>query len=497
VRQARLCWPPVEVVSFPLALLPLIALLSVGCRVDTDAFQKRLFACGTGANDPLCGTDSHGEPMTCFAARSLGGTFDFCTEKCEQPMSLPDENAVCVQGNAKLKACDPTTDQGPDGGVSGPGPCGDPQLGCMRTDVVPYPGAAEEGVCVTGHPCLDDKDCGDPVKSTCAATFLQQLYDHASAANLHGDHLYCLQKGCKLGSSYCSPGESCLPNFIPPVANPPDICVPNCDSHDQCPPNFFCYRKNSGPANPPICIPGLLGFVCSSDVDCMMGKCMSDDDPPGQGLNLCTIPCARDSDCTVYDSLQGRFVCSPDGHCITPEAYRGASCNVDDDCVRDVGTVCVWPPPGPTDDPKNQGTCLRPCMGDPTSPTCEARGQIGHTCLPFVSKTTGTTAVCYPGYFGLPCADQSQCAVPELQCPGGLNFCTRVCANDGDCEGDRWTAGQSYCAGNFCAPLTADGKECQMDNECASKHCVAAGAGVVTSPPPAKKVCAVTGATSP
>jgi hypothetical protein len=450
---------------------------ALSCKVDTAAFQARLFACDTGANDPLCGKDANGNPMTCFAARPIGGT-DFCTESCgDTPMSLPDENAVCVQGGAKLKACDPTTDtpQAP-----APGPCGNAQLGCLRTNVIPSAGVADEGVCVTEHPCLVDKDCRDTVKSTCAATFLQKLYAGAPAEKLHADHLYCLQQGCEKGNSSCSPGEACLPNFIPPAANPPDICVPYCGSNDECPPNFFCYRKNSGPANPPICIPGLLGFVCSSDVDCLMGTCVNDNDPdPGHGLSLCTSSCGRDEDCEIYDSLQGRFVCSADNRCITPEAYRGASCNTTADCSRDIGTICVWPP-GTTDATSSQGTCLRPCNADRT---CAPRGGIGQGCLPFVDATLAIRPVCYPGYFETPCRDQSACAVKELQCPGELSICTIVCTNDADCFGNRWTAGQAYCAGSFCVPLINDGAPCDLDSHCASGKCDPTGCHAsVTSP---------------
>lgn len=272
-----------------------------------------------------------------------------------------------------------------------------------------------------------------------------------------------------------------MPKFIPDAAHPPDICVPNCDSHLRCPPNFFCYKKNSGPANPPICIPGLLGFVCGSDVDCLMGRCQTDNDPPDHGLSLCTIPCARDSDCDIYDSQQGRFVCSQDGRCVTPEAYRGASCNTTDDCSRDIGTVCVWPPSSPPtpNNPRNQGTCLRPC--DPTTFSCTARGGIGHTCLPFVGKDLAKALVCYPGYFGYPCFTSTACAVEELKCIGmdlsDMNdpkpgICTITgCAVDNDCRTNRWTEGNAYCVAGVCSPLIADGESCDLDAHCASGTC--------------------------
>ena len=150
-----------------------VAALAGGCRVDADEFQRRVFHCDTAAPDPLCGTDKDDQPMTCFAARQLGGA-DFCTQMCgDEPMSLPDDNAVCVQGNAKLHACDPTVADS----------CGQREFGCLRTDVL-----SDEGVCVTMTPCLTDDNCHDPVRSTCAATFLKDLYAGAGDA-LHADHL--------------------------------------------------------------------------------------------------------------------------------------------------------------------------------------------------------------------------------------------------------------------------------------------------------------------
>ena len=173
--------------------------LAGGCSVDEGAFQARVFACDTAAKDPRCGKDLRdGKPMTCFPASQLDGT-DFCTPSCDAPMSLPGENAVCVQGAAKLAFCNPEDDL-----PEQPSPCG-PDLACLRTDVT-----SDEGVCVTMQPCTADSDCPNPVRSTCAATFLHQLY--AQNPEIHSDHLYCLQKNCVAGGSACAPGQSCLPD---------------------------------------------------------------------------------------------------------------------------------------------------------------------------------------------------------------------------------------------------------------------------------------------
>ena len=113
---------------------------------------------------------------------------------------------------------------------------------------------AEEGICTTMIPCTEDKDCKDPVRSTCAATFLTQLY--SKNTTLEADNLYCLQKNCQSGASSCSPGQSCLPLLVPAAAHPPDICVPNCDSAQNCPPNSGLLPADLGTGQPGDLHPG-------------------------------------------------------------------------------------------------------------------------------------------------------------------------------------------------------------------------------------------------
>ncbi len=414
--------------------------LGGGCHVDEDAFQERVFHCDTSAPDPLCGEDAEGEAMTCFPASQLDGS-DFCAKSCGEPMSLAAEDAVCVQGGAKLRACRPSDTTTPGG------PCGRTDLGCLRTDVT-----SDEGVCVTMQPCTADDDCPNPVRSTCAATFLTGLY---AAAPLQADHLYCLQKGCVSGGSSCAPGQSCLPKLVAAAAHPPDICVPNCDSQLGCPPNHFCFRKLSGAGSPAICLPGLLGFLCESDVDCMVGTCMPDGEPEPLALNLCTVVAASEAECEQFDSDQGKLVRMPDGRCASPDAYRGARCYDDADCTRDQGTKCVFSskPTLPTD----QGTCSRLCDAD--NP-CTPRGGFGHVCLSFTVKRDGTQARgCYPGYFGLPCNADAECVGGMICRSAGASskFCTIPCTptTQVDCERNRWTSGISMCSQDaVCVPTT-------------------------------------------
>jgi hypothetical protein len=454
----------------------------VGCKVDQTAFDDRIFACDPSAKDPGCGTDPSGKAMVCYPASLLDGT-DFCTASCDAPMTLPGGD-TCVEGDAELKSCDPSA---PTGSVTG---CGQTALGCLRTDVT-----TEQGICTTMTPCTADSDCTDPVRSTCAATFLTQLYSKNST--LEADHLYCLQKNCQSGQSSCSPGQSCLPLLVPASAHAPDICVPNCDSAQNCPPNHVCFQKISGPANPAICIPGLLGFICETDINCLVGSCRSDDDPTAEaGLKLCTIKCNSDADCATFDSDQGTFSCVPrdDGfsYCESPYSYRGNACRTTADCTRDENTICVFqaPPEKSTD----LGTCLRPCTVAPgqTTPDCGPRAGIGQTCLPFLAVSSPTsapvpTAACFPGSFGLPCLGNANC-VGDLKCrqvdpsDPSTTICTALCQIDDDCNADRWSAGQSFCApSGLCAPFQAGGKPCLEDDQCQSKSCQKTDAGTVGS----------------
>jgi hypothetical protein len=441
-----------------LSLVWLSVFVATGCKVDANEFQARVFDCDTASASPLCGTDQAGAPMTCFAARQLGGT-DFCTKSCgDAPMSLPDENAVCVQGKAKLQACAPS---------DGDGACGRPEFGCLRTDVM-----TDEGICVTMKPCQQDTDCHDPVRSTCASTFFAKLYSNAKN-KIQTDHLYCLQEGCQRDRTACSPGETCLKDVIPAAAHPPDICVPKCNSSKECPPNFLCLQKDtiSGPANPGVCIPGLLGFKCESDVDCLVGRCLSDGGDKlidgSVALNLCTVDCDSDADCQAFDSEQGLFFCNADHHCATPSAYLGASCNTQADCTRDpLTTACVFL----TDDPKDQGTCVHPC---PADGACPALGGVPHTCL---GKSGTSPGVCFPGQFGLPCAADANCA-PGLKCRDafpGVKLCTALCQKDADCDDNRFAAGQGFCGGAVCLPLGSLplGSPCSRTAQCKNAQCI-------------------------
>jgi hypothetical protein len=385
----------------------LAAALLAACQVDRKVVFDQVYACNPTATDPGCGTDRQDQPMMCFAGRPIGGT-DFCSEKCTGDRR--DEGGVCAQSGARLGSCDPNVE----------GSCGNDKLGCFRNNVL-----ADTGVCVTITPCTTDSQCVDPVRSRCASSFVKQIYEQPD--KFKNDHLWCLQADCQKRRSACSPGETCLRDVVPAAANPPDICVPSCDSNQHCPPAHFCYAKTSGPAAPAICVPGLLGFPCDATIDCMMGECVDN----GAGLKSCSKRCSNDGDCSIHDGQQGKFFCNPAGQCVSPDSFRGPPCKSDGDCKPGLGCAYLNP------DSPDQGTCQPPCDA---SGACAARGGMPHTCLP----APGHAPVCYPGYFGFPCAADSAC-LPSLSCralgAGKPSVCTTLCADDSDCAKNRWTVG--------------------------------------------------------
>ena len=431
-----------------MGLTGIAALAAIGCRLDRATFDNRVFSCDIAAPDPACGTDETGQLMACFAARQIGAT-DFCAKQCDVNATATN-GTVCLASGIALQSCNPTEKTS----------CGGEGLACYRTDLL-----SDEGVCTTMNPCDKDTACKDPVRSVCATTFLASLY--AQGDHLKRDHLFCLQTGCRARGTACSPGETCLQDVIPADSNPPDICVPNCDSNLNCPPNFLCYRRVSTSIAPNVCIPGLLGFTCDSGIDCMLGDCTAN----GIGYKVCTAPCDSDADCQRYDGIQGKFSCIKNGAdptspglCQTPNAYRGSICETSTDCARrNVNEICNRFNAGDA-----LGTCLLPCASDGK---CSPRGGINHTCLPSVAPP-----VCFPGFFGFPCSADDNC-VGDLVChptiAGTPSVCTRTCSPTVPCGRDRWVDAKAWCSplGVCLAPL-GDGESCPTDEACQSGHCI-------------------------
>lgn len=437
-----------------LTFLAALSLASaMGCRPSLSSFHDKVYFCDKTIAGAQCGTNESGKDMTCFPARQLGA-LDFCADPCDGDVAASsDEAQVCLESKAALVRCRPSANA-TSGGSDCPGP-----LRCYRTNLL-----ADEGVCTTFDVCSPDAACTDPARTVCASTVLRSLYPKAA---LKLTNLYCAQLNCKSEHAACSPGEVCLPYVLPAASRPFDICVPKCDSNLNCPPNFFCLTKASSPANPPVCIPGLLNFRCVTSNDCMLGDCI----PTGEGFNVCSVPCEDDQTCDPLSGPRAAMKCvSPTPgarkHCMAPEAFGGAGCKTDSDCGT--GERCTFFSPFRTT--SDLGSCLLPCA---TDGTCRARGGVPHTCLAQVG-------VCYPGAFGLPCANDASCFGGNTCLPSNpdgatpIKRCTKACETDADCRAASVVAtSDGWCnAGDHtCAQAQGSGFLCNRVSQCASGVC--------------------------
>ncbi len=450
-----------------------VALGWSGCRVERGILYDRSYSCETSGGADMCGHDRTGRPLTCFPGYQLGAQ-NFCADSCAPAVSpststsaptsaapVTDGAGVCLSSGSSLSFCRPSqTGLGARGGAA----CPVPDQSCLRTDVL-----SDEGVCVVMNVCDVDRDCvSDPARSTCLATLVRALY--GTAPGLAADHLYCLQAGCNAQGSSCPSGEVCMPRVIPASSQPADICVPRCDAQLNCPPNHFCYRKVSGPASPDICIPAILGFGCTSDLDCLMGKCLK-----GDTFAVCSVACATNQDCAPFGHARGPFVCvdvagNGQRYCMNPISFGGAACQVKADCRA--GEVCTNQQPLPSDSDTQPTECRRACV---VTADCPRRGGLPHSCV------AGT---CFPGRFGVPCDSDLGC-ISDMRClevgagspkDGGVttaSVCSYACATDADCtpSGHILIEGASRCIGGVCRSLRKPGAPCEDAQQCLSAVC--------------------------
>jgi hypothetical protein len=451
------CWP----IDHRRGLATLLLLL--GCKAQEDSFYQRTFACDTNLPQATCGTNRAGHPMTCFAGRQLGSR-DFCVEQCDDDAGQTPAPAVCLASRAQLVTCRPSAGRGMPGACAGDG------MSCYRTDLL-----EDQGLCLAMNVCREDTDCRDPARSTCLGSVVRQIYPEAG---YRSDGLHCLQAGCRETLSACPSGEVCLASLIPASRRPPDICVPHCDSSLNCPPNFVCLRKLS-PASVAACVPATVGFRCTTAMDCLIGDCAD----TGEGFRLCSAPCAADADCVRFNDEFTQLVCvanhdGPGRHCVSPNAFAGSACARDDQCPA--GQRCFFESPYQR---TVAGECRPPCDDQGG---CPARGGVAHVCL-----ALGAERSCYPGRFGLPCADSAQCLaalgcfeVPfrqtydserSMDAPpagGGVSrICTLPCATDEDCDRNAWTGRDGYCDAGFCRLGGGPGTPCSRDVECRNRIC--------------------------
>ena len=446
-----------------LALVALLLASASGCKVDRAAFEERLYSCNPTTADPACGTDHNDHPMACVPAYQLGGT-NFCASGCDATADLEaDPTGMCVPSGprtsspasgALLPRCNP--------GLLG-SDCGKPELSCLRTDLI-----KDEGICTTVGSCKEDVDCRDPIRSKCMGVLLREAYNQATDV-LKSDHTYCLQAECRARRTACSPGETCMRDILPKASNPPDICVPHCDANSNCPPNYFCYPRLYGPGAPRVCIPGLLGLRCESRLDCLFGDCVATSAP----YKVCSVACQTDAECAKFDSVQATFFCNQQGMCMTERGFKGGACQVDTDCMYP-GEIC-----GHITTPYSPGFCMLAC--DPAG-TCPSPGGVPHACRPQIDSAGSlspaiTPWVCWPGYFGQLCSDNTQC-FSTLACTAlnpanpALRICTIPCQTNAECDANHLTA-RGWCDARLgvCRTTVADGAACTDKRQCDSGSC--------------------------
>jgi hypothetical protein len=450
----------------------LVGAAAAGCRVDRDSFYERIYSCNPNAANPACGTDRDDQPMACVPAYQLGGR-NFCAPGCSvdsaDSTSSAGADAICLPAGprqhdrtagARLARCDPAA----------PGSsCHHDELSCLRTDLI-----QNEGVCMTVNTCREDRDCRDPVRSKCMGTLLREAY---SKADLQTDNSYCLQADCRAHRTACSPGETCMSDVLPASSRPPDICVPNCDANGNCPPNYFCYSSVYSKKLPPICIPGLLGLRCNSDLDCLFGECRKTAAKTATtsdaAFKVCAVRCSSDVDCAKYDSVHATLFCTAEGWCAGVRASRGTQCDSDADCQYD-GEICAR-----ITNLLPKGQCLQPCPAR----KCDALGGVPHACRPQVDATGALVTetlpwVCWPGYLGQLCSESTDC-LPGLSCLAagprapGLKVCSSPCMSDGDCAASRFSR-EGWCdpGAGICRSPLLEGDPCERGNQCDSRSCL-------------------------
>jgi hypothetical protein len=425
------------------------------CQVDEESFYDKVFACSAAALANQCGTTKAGKPMICYPGSQQGGGSDFCTEACNPDGGTVEPGYVCIGSGALLKSCLPVPPTGMQNGC----PAG---LNCYRTDI-----GSNQGVCLLMRVCSVDSDCTDSQRPKCVATLVHDLWPSITT-----DHLECVQPTCTTSGSACQAGESCSGDYYNTGQGVPDICLPNCLGDGECPPNYACARDPAAPAAPAVCVPGIPGARCNQEEDCVWGDCLD----TGAGFKECilALPCTADLDCAIFDTDGDTFACAPSG-CVGLTAFHGSTCVTDIDCAT--GEQCFgYSPYGATE---GRGECRVPCAADLT---CAARGGVPQVCL---DRGAGG---CYPGDFGLPCMQSSEC-VSEFTCLAvspdprtvidSPNICTITCNADSDCTNNPLIRA-GFCEDGFCRLPGLTGITCDRDAECESGLCLTAstsGAG--------------------
>jgi hypothetical protein len=428
------------------------------CKAQKEEFYKKVYTCDP-AGPNTCGTTESGRPMVCYSAATLGGT-GFCAEPCDPAdpsaarsgvvcatMTLDEARAGQPIGGALLTECEPSMDACPEG------------LTCYRRDLT-----ADRGVCLAMPVCQKSAEC-PLARPMCAADVVRGAVSMPVASMLKLDHLQCLTMGCKSTGTRCALGEGCVGSYLNFGTAVDELCVPRCDLHNACPPNFTCLQDARwAPGAPPICFPGMLGTRCREPDDCLMGACTD----VGVEFNVCTIPCANDQQCAAFSTGTDVYTCTK-GHCLTTRPFGGSNCEKDDDCIA--SQRCVG---GSVTGTLKHGECRVPCDA---GGKCPARGGIPHICLGAHGE-----GLCYPSSFATPCETTGDCiadfkcleAAPDARTPQtsyASRICTLTCNADADCDANLFTKKAGFCQDGICRLWGGDGVACERNKQCGSGRC--------------------------
>jgi len=349
-----------------------------------------------------------------------------------------------------------------------------------------------QNLCVDGAcsaPCAGTGDCASATDFTCETTAID------------------------LGNGNTDNASVCLP----PVG---------CDEDGDCKVDEVCLVRGTSPNRDLICLEpnvggGDLGQVCANDRECANNLCL-----PTRFRDVCTVPCADDTDCTVagYEcqmtNVDGQTLsvcvpetpipCTSDDQCPTQtncaiiinEAgdglesvcvpatggdATGVACTDDDDCASLVclGGFCSAPCSTDTQCGQNQLCQENSISKDGQTDSfdvCETLPE--QACVDTASCSDGvrvcstlrdvqgiTQAFCAlpntsaSGQLGDPCTDPTECR--ENICLTVSDQCSVVCNDDGDCgSGQGCTTYTVTTEVNFCNTVCSDDDDCSGGNIC-------------------------------
>ena len=416
-------------------------------------------------------------PMTCFAARQIGGT-RLLHEGVRRHAHVAARRGRRVRaGRRQAEGLQP------DDTTARPGACGRsrPRLPAHRRRV-----GADEGVCVTGKPCSADTDCHDPVRSTCATTFFKQLYAERHDA-IKTDHLYCLQEGCKADGPACSPGEICLHAGHPRGRQPArhlraEVRLARPAARRT---TSASSRRSRARRTPTSASPACWASCArpTSTASSASARATTTATPTPRSTSARRLHERRRLREVRQRAgplllLGGR---SPLHHArrvhgrARAARTTTAACATSDDQCR----ACRRRPDGA------HGHLPPPVRRRRRAVRLPARGDRPH--LPALRRRRrpheGRGRRASRGSSAIPCFDDSQCAVPDLNCagvdattspptPGSARASARRTPT---ATTNRWTRGQRYCGGAavpVCLPARCRRRALRADKQCQSQTCV-------------------------